>query len=380
MSEGTWNLLDASKLHPSHASLPTRERRDLYEQITQRFKIHEDHSISGDIADHRFASTTTPIPKWLDIWCFLLFNLFVGFYFFPIPIMIVSIWYFFSHGHWLYLIFTVAICVYIRFHPVQLWREFFQNAWVYAQYNYFSYRFVYHSSTKDHVTHQILGTKGYEPLIFAGGPHGIFPYAIQLMPFLARDALNRPIVITMADVLLRLPLVRQIYLWIGGISASKKSIVNALSHGYNIGLVADGIAGMFIRNERTENLLLKHRKGIAKLSLQTGASIVPCHGFGSTEMFDSYFDSFGVMRYWSRKLKMAIIGFAGRYWTFGAKRVPLYFVMGPVMKHPNNGVPIPNPTQQQIDEYHDQLLFNLKTLFDSHKGFYGWPDKEINFI
>ena len=54
--------------------------------------------------------------------------------------------------------------------------------------------------------------------------------------------------------------------------------------------------------------------------------------------------------------------------------------MGPVIPHPNNGIPIAVPSQEEIDEYHELILLNLKTLFDSHKGFYGWQHKEIKFI
>merc|ERR1712129_581229 len=104
------------------------------------------------------------------------------------------------------------------------------------------------------------------------------------------------------------------------------------------------------------------------------------YGFGNTELFEPYFDSFGIMKSLSRRLKMSIIAFAGKYWTLAPKRTPLYFVMGPVIKHPNDGIPIAHPSQQEIDDYHAQILAHLKMLFDSHKGFYGWEDKQIKFI
>ena len=100
----------------------------------------------------------------------------------------------------------------------------------------------------------------------------------------------------MADVLAYLPLIRQLMGWAGSISASKQTIIKALSNGHNIGLVVDGIAGMFVKSEQSENILLKFRKGVAKLSLQTGHCVVPCYGFGSSALFESYFDSFGIMQ------------------------------------------------------------------------------------
>ena len=118
-------------------------------------------------------------------------------------------------------------------------------------------RFVYHSSSKDYVSHQLMGSPGYKPLINITVPHAIFPYAAQVFsikytfihtlyhslycPQLStkvyRDCLNRAPLQCMADVLGRLPVLRTVMYWMGSISASKRSIVNALSKGYNIGLV-----------------------------------------------------------------------------------------------------------------------------------------------
>merc|ERR1712176_1430925 len=125
-----------------------------------------------------------------------------------------------------------------------------------------------------------------------------------------------------------------------------------------------------------ENLLLKNRKGVAKLALQTGCPVVPAYGFGNTALFTAHTDPFGIMQWLSRKLKMSIILFSGRYGSLCPPRVPLYYVIGPLIELPNGGVPVPQPTQQQIDEYHEKILLCLKTLFDAHKSFYGWQHKE----
>ena len=137
---------------------------------------------------------------------------------------------------------------------------------------------------------------------------------------------------------------------------------------------------MFVESENEENVLLKHRKGVAKLALQTGCPVVPAYGFGNTALFTAHFDPFGIMKWLSRRLKMSIILFSGRYGSLCPPRVPLYYVIGPNIELPNGGEPIPHPTQQQIDDFHDQILMGLKTLFDAHKSFYGWEHKELRFI
>ena len=41
---------------------------------------------------------------------------------------------------------------------------------------------------------------------------------------------------------------------------------------------------------------------------------------------------------------------------------------------------IDDPTQADIDKYHQQLLDNYKEVFEKHKEAYGWGDKELQFV
>ena len=137
---------------------------------------------------------------------------------------------------------------------------------------------------------------------------------------------------------------------------------------------------MFVKSKNSENILLKNRKGIAKLSLQLGTSVIPSYAFGNTDLLTAYIDDYGIMETLSRRLKMSLILFAGKYYTLSPERTRLYYVMGPIVENPNKGVPIDKPSQKQIDEYHEQILHSIKVLFDSHKGFYGWDNKQIKFL
>lgn len=183
-----------SQLDPFHASLTTKQRRDLYQKVTKRFHINQDKSITGDIIDNKFATRQHPMPLWQQLFVFWQFNTFVCLYFMPIPIICIMGYYFFIHQSYISLIILSLFTLYIEFHPVQLWRNFIQNGWYFCQYSYFSYRFAYHSSTKDYVINQINGNKDEKSLIFISMPHAIFPYASQLLGPIARDVLNKPIV------------------------------------------------------------------------------------------------------------------------------------------------------------------------------------------
>merc|ERR1712228_3555 len=236
----------------------------------------------------------------------------------------------------------------------------------------------YHSTVKDYMDlHLTQHPKYSKPLIFAALPHAVFPVAMHLSYSVIKEMFNKPIVSSMANILSYIPFVRHLALWNGSIPASKQSIFKALTNGYNVNIDVDGIGGMFVDSQ---HILLKHRKGLAKLALQSGSCIVPIYGFGNSEVYNSHFDSFGIMQRLSRRLKVSLIAFSGRWFTLGPKRVPLYCVFGAVINNPNNGVPIKNPTQIQIDQLHAALLENYKMLFDAHKNLYGWKDRKLVFI
>ena len=67
--------------------------------------------------------------------------------------------------------------------------------------------------------------------------------------------------------------------------AKAQNIRAALAKSENVGVVLDGVAGMFQpRSEKQEAAWLLQRKGIVKLALETGASLVPIYGFGHTSL------------------------------------------------------------------------------------------------
>merc|ERR1719410_2624067 len=118
----TWNLLDLSLLDPFHASLPTKQRRDLYQKVTKRFIINQDKSIHGDISDQKFATRQHPMPLWQELFVFWQFNTFVCLYFMPFIILTLLAFHFYTNQHYISLTILFLIAIYIEFHPVKIWR------------------------------------------------------------------------------------------------------------------------------------------------------------------------------------------------------------------------------------------------------------------
>jgi len=116
-----------------------------------------------------------------------------------------------------------------------------------------------------------------------------------------------------------------------------------------------------------------------KLAFQTGATLVPCYLFGNTKLLSLWTGgSLGhnFLRNLSRKIGFAFIVFWGRFGLPIPYRTTILGVMG---KH----IPVPvkeNPTQEEIDTVHEELLQAMVQLFDDYKASYGWENKKLVII
>jgi hypothetical protein len=85
---------------------------------------------------------------------------------------------------------------------------------------------------------------------------------------------------TCADVVFRIPLLRCLTM-LGVRSASKASITRELSNGVNVGLVPDGIAGIFATCASRERVAVAKRRGAARLALEQGVVVNPAFLLGT---------------------------------------------------------------------------------------------------
>jgi len=277
-------------------------------------------------------------------------------------------------GSWLQFAILIASTLALALHPLPTvdYKWLRMSFVAQALYKYFSYRFVWSGQALEKVR-----TCG--PWLGAGVPHGVLPFA-NLLCMLGINSFMPgalPFIAAPATVVFRTPFLRYLLLLGPSCEVGAKSLSRELAAGNTIGLVPDGIAGIFRCTTDDETIYLKNRKGLAKLALKTGTSIIPAYSLGNTEAFSAWFDPFGLMESLSRKAQASVFFYWGRFGLPIPHRTPITMLFGDPVSVAQK---IPDPTAEQIDEVHQKLLDGIEDVFNKHKASLGWGHKKIQFV
>lgn len=271
---------------------------------------------------------------------------------------------------------TASLALHPLPHPVRMARARFTL----LLYKYFSYRVMWVDDAFDRLS--TCKDEAKRAWVGAGAPHGVLPLANMLsMPALNTFTTHR-FVGGAASVVQYTPGLRYMSWFGGAVDVSAGSLERATGKGICVGIVPDGIAGIFQQNSRggtgaEERVLLQKRKGLAKLSLRTGIPIVPAYSLGNTAVYQMWSDSFGLMEWLSRKLKVSLFIFWGRFGLPLPFRANITMLLGhPVM--PSKVVA--KPAAEDIDSMHKTILDNISSAFNLHKGACGWGHRTIKFV
>lgn len=207
--------------------------------------------------------------------------------------------------------------------------------------------------------------KNEKHYILATQPHGVVSFNGIMSAIELPDEVRGKIPTAVADVVLWIPILKHVMGIFGLISASRGSLVKTLQRKGLEGTVVlyvGGIAELFLSDENEERLYLKKRKGFIKLSLQTGVDIVPIYMFGNTTVLSVL--KKGFLATLSRKLGVSLTYMWGK-WGLPIPRnnCKLLYVSGMPLGIPH----IPNPTQMDIDKYHDLYCAEVQRLFEKYK-------------
>jgi len=184
----------------------------------------------------------------------------------------------------------------------------------------------------------------------------------------------------------KLPIYREWLLSLGFITSDRKSIVENLKRKHSVMIVIGGAAEALLAHPGTETeLVLKKRKGFVRLALETGSNLVPVFGFGENDLYKQVPNPKGSkLRNIQEKLKN-LLGFSmplffGRgifLYDYGVlpQRKKLMTVVGTPIEVPLT----PNPSDEEVDKYHQLYIQPLENLFEEYKVVAEKSEQKLKF-
>ena len=178
-----------------------------------------------------------------------------------------------------------------------------------------------------------------------------------------------------------------------------------------MGLVPDGIAGIFYAREPAEVVPVATRMGAAKLALETGTTLQPAYLLGNSQPLSIWcappgrtsakqscappprsdrrptrssasrrgrYDDAGVLRRLSRRCRVMLAPVWGRWGLPVPRRVPITWALGEALH-----VVRVEPAQirpADVERVHAQLLARLQDVYATYAPLYGWGDRKLVFV
>ncbi len=164
-------------------------------------------------------------------------------------------------------------------------------------------------------------------------PHGLFPFGtlgslglpicknlFELFPLRYTNELY----IGIASFGFYIPIIRDLFLFMGAIDCSKPIIEKFIKNGKSIGLFIGGAEEAKYSDIGNTNLIINKRKGFFKLAIENNLTLVPIYTFGNNNIYKSYdSDIFNIFYYFKR-----ITGFWFPRGKIIFNRINFYTVLG----------------------------------------------------
>uniref|UniRef100_A0A6U2DDA3 Acyltransferase n=1 Tax=Pseudictyota dubia TaxID=2749911 RepID=A0A6U2DDA3_9STRA len=199
--------------------------------------------------------------------------------------------------------------------------------------------------------------------IVACQPHGVITF-VGICAWVSAPDDFRKIKTAVASAVLQTPILKNVMGIFGLTDASARNIKNRLKKQGVDGSViiyVGGIAELFKSSRKQERLYLSNRKGFVKIALREGVDIVPCYLFGNTSVLTVL--KSGPLATLSRKLQVALTYFWGKYYLPIPRDEKLLYARGRPMGLPH----IPEPTDDDVNEYHAKYCEEVTRLFNKYK-------------
>ena len=214
-----------------------------------------------------------------------------------------------------------------------------------------------------------LPTANGETYVFGCHPHGIHCYSLievtnplsdfaRMFPNLSGLKLTG----LAATVIFRLPIIREMFLFMGYIDASRSVANKALSVGQSIAVCVGGEEESLLTTPKKDIFVLQNRKGFVRLALSHGASLVPVLAIRANELYTTYTFLFKARVWLQKNCGIALPIFHGRWGTPLPHPIEVTIVLGEPIPTPKPDCPGARPDESLVSEYHAKYIDSVRRL------------------
>lgn len=223
-------------------------------------------------------------------------------------------------------------------------------------------------------------------------PHGIIPIqAVLWASYCHQYMVNESNALygfgAAADVVAYVPFLRNLMIWLSSTGAGYQQLKNGLAGKVeccnNAGriprhlfLLPGGIAEVFTSTPGKNIIVFSNRKGLCRLSLETGAHLIPMYVFGGTDFFVNLATGDGIVSKFSRWLRAGLTIFWGQYMLPipYTPRVSMCLGRPILIKRWSGEGPVPD---ELVDDLHKKYIQAIQDLFETHKVEAGHADSHL---
>lgn len=202
--------------------------------------------------------------------------------------------------------------------------------------------------------------------MFGYHPHGLIPAAAAWFhhtpQWRERFPETRPVTLGASAIFLA-PVLRDVVMWSGARTVSRRSMARALAEGHSIVLCPGGQAELVEHEEGNTTVLCTHHKGFIRMAIEAGAAVCPVFVFGEAQAQRNLLPWKSLQRWTIRKLGFPVPFVPTGYLGISPlpQPIPLTFVCGPhIPTGPRPGGRSGEATAEEIDAVHEKYYAAIK--------------------
>lgn len=218
------------------------------------------------------------------------------------------------------------------------------------------------------------------PALFALEPHGVLPLGMGAFYPGYTGFTGHRVMSFITSVCFKLPLMRHIYTWMAAGAIEKKNLQRFMNLKYSPVICPGGVQECIHLDQSISEcvLYLRKRKGFVKLALKYAYPIIPVFNFGLHNTYRFFVPKSAWLSRIGRKIGALPMVFSGVFGIpFGPpKWCDLVNVIGKPIILPH----IADPTEEDVNKYHDLFLQEMERLFETYKADFGMEDFALKII